>query len=109
MYSACRSRLATERHLSHATALVYAVPLCQNVKEHYQAAVRNTPPYYRVFALLREKEESNPPLIVTVTCPLLRLRVFFSQVPLLFRGDARLSVLSALSVHIFVQGLLREG
>ena len=31
------SRLATERHLSHATALIYAVPLCQNVKEHYQA------------------------------------------------------------------------
>ena len=78
MYSACRSRLATERHLSHATALVYAVPLCQNVKEHYRAAVRNTPPYYRVFALLREKEESNL-RSVEYYLPVAPLRVFFSQ------------------------------
>ena len=65
MYSACRSRLATERHLRPCNRdIIFAVPLCQNVKEHHRAAVRNTPPYYRVFALLREKGESNPPLIL---------------------------------------------
>ena len=155
MYSACRSRLATERHLRPCNRdIIFAVPLFlllaplslvtwwllsafgaykKPVFARYSFSdVRHVQRFHGFLSVtccplllpmrnlqvacalslwisgLRGKGESNPPLIVTVTCPLLRLRVFFSQVPL-FRGDARLSVLSALSVEICVQRWLREG
>ena len=126
MYSACRSRLATERHLRPCNRdIIFAVPLFlllaplslvtwwllsafgaykKPVFARYSFSdVRHVQRFHGFLSVtccplllpmrnlqvacalslwisgLRGKGESNPPLIVTVTCPLLRLRVFFSQ------------------------------
>lgn len=109
MYSACRSRLATERHLSHATAKKSLLYLC--VKMSKSTIGLRYATLRLIIACLPYCGRRGSRTHRSVECylPVAPLRVFFSQVPLLFRGDARLSVLSALSVQIFVQGLLREG
>lgn len=97
MYSACRSRLATERHLSHATAK----NLCCTFVSKCQRALSGCGTQHsallsRVCPIAGEGGVE-PAAQWNVTCPLLRLRVFFSQVPL-FRGGARLSALSWLAL-----------